>query len=228
MAETFAPASFGARLQRGYPITPEYQVVEDERELGNQKSVAVAEKVLRRFALRYHCETRTPYEYIQSFFHRLVGPAGRFSFTLPELAPTPDAAPTLVAVVSGAQAERTIFAKFAWETATGRTRASPAASLLVLVNNLLRVTVPVFPQSVTGAVIFATQGSAGTEVEQTVLTNTRIWTQPDAALLTGTTAPATTNTATETVQAKLVAGSLQSVRGHGVTYTVDLAIQEVY
>lgn len=229
MPETFDPATYGARLQRLYQIVPQWQVAEDERELGNIVSRAIAEKGLRRFVgLRYLCPDRPAVEYIQSFFGRLVGPAGRFSWTLPEYAPTPDAAPTLVSVVSGAQGSRTVFVKFAWETPAGRTRASPAATLAIPANELVKVTVPTFPPSVTAAVIYATQGSAGTEVEQTEITNTTTWTQPDAALLTGTTAPATANTALETVTAKLVANTLAVTRGQGQTYEAAMELEEVY
>jgi hypothetical protein len=227
--ETFNPAAFGARLQRGYTIVPQWQVAEDQRELGNVKSFAIAQKGLCRLqGLRYHCPTRSSFEYIDSFFQTLVGPAARFNYQLPEFASKPYAAPTLTAVVAGAQGSRTIFAKIAWETASGRTEASPAASLAVPANSLLKVTVPVFPPAVTGAVIYATQGSAGSEVEQTVLTNTTTWTQPDAALLTGTAAPLSANTALKTILAKLVSGTFGSTRLQGQTYVVELELEEVY
>ncbi len=225
--ETFAPESNGARLQRGFPIQPQYAVAEDVRELGNVKSVAIAQKALRRYQLTYRCPDRSGFEYIESFFQYHVGSAGRFLWATPEFASTPFKGPTLEAVVAGAQSSRTIFCKYAWKTTAGRTRASPATSLTVPLNSLLKVTVPVFPPSVTHAVIYATQGAAGTEQEQIEITSLT-WTQPDAALLTATTSPETTNAARETVTAKLVAGSYAAVRGIGTQYEVSMELEETY
>jgi hypothetical protein len=226
--DTFTPEAYGALLQREYTITPIYNVAEDEREIGGWKSRAVSEKALRRLEnLVYKCRDRTPYEYIASFFQRHVGPAGRFFYAWPEFVASPDAAPTLTAVVSGAQAERTIFCKFAWQTALGITRASPAASLTIPLNNLIVVSLPVFPPSVTEAVIYATQGAAGTEVEQTTVT-ARTWTQPDGALLTGTDAPQTTNTAREIPTCKLIGNGFRAQRGPGATYLITLDLEETY
>ncbi len=226
--ETFAPESFGALLQREYTITPIFNVAEDPRELGNVKSFAVTEKALRRLeGLVYKCRDRTPYEYVTSFFQRNVGPAARFLYAWPEFVASPDAAPVLEAVVAGAQSSRTIFCKFAWQTPLGRTLASPAASITVPTNSLLKVTLPVFPAGVTEAVIYATEGSAGTEQEQLEL-SVRTWTQPDAALLTATASPNSVNAAREIPTCKLVGNGLRSVRGPGATYVMTLDLEETY
>ena len=162
-----------------------------------------------------------------SFFNRQVGSAGRFTFGWAELVPSPDAGPVLTAVAGGSQSLRTIFAKFAWKNSIGTTSASPATSLAVPLNNLLKITLPFYPPSVTQAIIYATEGSAGTEKEQATLTVDRIWTQPDAALLVGTSDPPTENTATEAPTCKLVQDSLKIVRGIGTSYTASLELQEV-
>jgi hypothetical protein len=228
MPETFSPEANGALLQRGYTIKPQYRVVEDPRELGNVKSIAVAQKGLRRLeGLLYKCRDRTPYEYITSFLNRHVGPAGRFLCTWPEFVPSPDATPVLTAVTGGTQGSRTMYVKYAWKTALGLTRPSTVQNLTVPANNLLKVTVPVFPPSVTQAVIYATQGTVGTEVEQAVIA-ALTWTQPDAALLTGTAAPATTNTARETPLCKLTEDGFSTQRLAGQTYEVTLDLEEAY
>lgn len=225
--ETFAPESHGAILRRGYPIKPEFQVVEDPRELGNVKSIAIAQKALRRYQLEYLCRDRTAYEYIDSFVHFQVGPAGRFSYVLPEFVSTPFGVPLLSAISGGTQGSRTIRVQYAWQTDLGRTRASTVGVLAVPANNLLKVTLRVFPPSVVDAVIYATEGGSGTEQEQAVV-QALTWTQPDAALLTGTAAPLTTNTAREMITAKFVAGSYEVVRLIGAVYNVTLGIEEAY
>jgi len=226
--ETFTPEAFGALLQRDYTITPIFNVSEDEREIGGSKSFAVAAKALRRLeGLVYKCVDRAPYEYMASFFQRHVGPAGRFLYTWPEFVATPDAAPTMEAVVAGAQSSRTIFCKFAWKTVFGTTRASPAASLTVPSNSLLKVTLPFFPTSVLEAVIYATEGAEGTEQEQTEI-SVRTWTQPDGALLTATADPPTENTAREQPICKLLGNSFRPQRVSGPRYVITLDLEETY
>jgi hypothetical protein len=228
MPETFLPANYGWKLQRGYRIVPRYPVVEDERELGNVKSVAVADKEIRVIrGLRFISATREAYEYAGSFLRRQKGPAGRFYFEWPELVLSPDGSPTLLAVVAGTQGSRTVFVRYAWKNAQGTTRASPAETLAVPANSLLKVLLPSYPPGVTQAVIYATQGSAGTEQEQTVLTNVQTWTQPDAALLTATTSPLAANTATERPLVKL-AGDFEVTRAAGLGYEMTLELEETY
>lgn len=228
MPETFLPENFGWKLQRGYEVSPRFAVVEDERELGNVKSVAVADKPIRVIAgLSWICESRDGAEYAQSFLNRQRGPAARFFFNWPELVPSPDGSPTCTAVASGTQGSRTIYTKFAWKNAQGTTKASPAETLAVPANNLLKVWLPVYPPGVTQAVIYATQGAFGTEQEQVVLTNTQTWTQPNAALLVATASPPTTNTAKEKPLCKLV-GTYKLVRGHGLSYSLSLDLEETY
>ena len=229
MAETFAPESHSWKLQRDFTITPVYQVVEDEYELGNTTSTAISRIPRRRFSARYvSAGTKAGYHYMTAFFLRNVGPAARFTFVAPEEVSDPDKGPTLTSAAGGTQGSRTIYVKFAWQNTAGITVASAATSLAVPANELMTVTVPFYPPSVTQAVIYATQGSAGSEQEQTTLTApTRTWLQPDAALLTGNPVPPTTNTAPETwSNAKLVDGSLNFRRGVGLSYEATLEIDE--
>lgn len=226
--DTWNPTAYGLRFQRDYQMEPIFAVVEDRRELGNVKSVAVADKPLRTFrGLRWVIPNRDGYEYAVSFWNRNKGPAARVTWSLPEYVPTPDAPATLTAVVSGSQAARTIFVRYAWKNANGRTKASPATSLLVPLNNLLVVKTAPYPPGVTQAVIYATQGSAGTEQEQVTLTSTRTWTQPNAALLLATASVPTANTCLESVTVKL-SGTYQIRRGQGVTYELTLDLEEAY
>jgi len=228
MTDTFDPEGNGWSLQRGYKIVPGFLVAEDQRELGNVTSTAIFDKPFRRIeGLRYRCDTRDAFEYMDSFFLRLKGPVARFYYQWPEFVSTPDKAPTLEAVVSGAQAERTITVRFAWRNSLGTTRASATGSLLIPVNNLIKVTLPTYPANITQAVIYAAQGAPGSEQEQTVLTTLRTWTQPDAPLLTGTSSPATTNSCREMPLCKLVAETLDYTRGDGTTYEASLSIEEV-
>lgn len=228
MPETFQPELNGWHLQRGYSIEPLFPVAEDRRELGNVRSIALADKALRCFrGLRWHADNRAPAEYVQSFFRRLHGPAGRFYWLAPEFVPSPDKAPTLTVAAGGAQGSRTVFVKFAWRNATGTTLPSPAATIAVPANELLTVRLESYPPGVTDAVIYATQDAAGTEVEQTVLTSVQTWTQPDTALLVLTEVPVTANTAKETITARLLE-SYSLTRLQGLTYELALELEESY
>lgn len=228
MSETFAPLSNGWRLQRGYSIVPQFEVVEDERELGNVASTAVADRVRRVIeGIVLRTDSRDALEYLESFFSRLKGPAARFWFAWPELAPSPDAAPTVEAIAGGAQAGRTITVRFAWKNTSGTTKPSPTASIVVPANELVRVTIYPYPPTVTQCVIYAAEDSPGDEEEQVVLTGARTWTQPDAPLLVGTADPPSVNTALQTLYCKLV-GGYRVARGNGTTYEANLSIEEVY
>lgn len=226
--ETFQPEANGLHLQRGFTVNPEFQVIEDERELGNRTSVAVADRERRILRVRWVCETRAAMDYVVSFFRRHVGSAGRFYYAWPELVSHPDAAPTLEAISGGTQASRTIVACFAWKNSAGKTTASPTASLLIPANNLVRVTVPVYPPNITQCVIYGDQ-TGGTPQEQTTLTGALTWTQPDAALLLATADPPAANTATETPLMKALGSPPYRItRGNGTCYEISMDLEEVY
>lgn len=227
--ETFSPESHGCMLQRGYTLRPVYLVASDERENGHVASTPIREHPIRYLeGLQYLARTREARDYVDSFLNRHVGEAGRFYFPWPELVPSPDVAPTLEAVVQGAQGARTVTARFAWRNAAGTTLASPTASLAVPENSLVRVLLPIYPAGATHAVIYAADDDAGAEQEQTVLAYTRSWTQPDAPLLLATTSPPAANTATETPMVMLVDGSYRSIRRQGLTWEIQLAVREVH
>lgn len=226
--ETFQPEANGLRAQRDYPIEPDFIVEEDERELGNRTSVAVCERERRVLRMRWIGTTRAAQEYVVSFFRRHRGPAGRFYYQWPEYVAHPDKAPGLEAIIGGAQAERTITAQFAWRNTAGTTTASPTGTLLVPVNNLVRVTVPVYPPNISECVIYADQ-TGGTPQEQTILSSTLTWTQPDAALLLDTADPPAANTATETPLMKAAGNPPYRItRGIGTTYEITMDLEEVY
>lgn len=225
--ETFTPEAFGLRLQRNFVIEPEFQVEEDERELGNKTSVAVADRERRIVRLRWICATRPPMEYLVSFFRRHKGAAGRFYYAWPEYVAAPDIAPTLE-LSGGTQAERTITAQYGWKNTAGTTTASPTATLFIPANYLVRVTVPVYPPNCSQCVIYATQ-TGGTPQEQATLSGALTWTQPDAALLLATSDPSSTNTATESPLCKAAGNPPYRItRGVGTTYEITCDLEEVY
>lgn len=226
--ETFTPEANGLHFQRGFSVEPEFQVEEDQRELGNISSTAVADKPRRILRCRWVGTTRAAMEYVASFFQRHKGSAGRFYYAWPEFVAHPDAAPTLEAIAGGTQAERTITAQFAWKNSAGKTTASPTQTLLIPASNLVRVTVPVYPPNISQCVIYATQ-TGGTPQEQTVLTGPLTWTQPDAALLLATADPPAANTAMETPLMKAAGNPPYRItRGIGTTYEVTADLEEVY
>lgn len=226
--ETFAPESNGLKLQRGYRIRPRWIVDSDETDLGTVRSVAKSEKAIRSFDLTYRTTDRSGYDYVSSFLSRHVGSAGRFFWQAPELVPSPDVAPSLSSVSGGTQGSRTILVSYAWQNVNGdRTLASPLASLLVPANSLLIVTLPPFPPGIVEAALFATEGAAGSEVEQGTLTD-REWTQPDAAILVGNDPPPTENSALEVLKARYVEGSLSFSREAGISYDISLTLEEAY
>ncbi|MFH0903180.1 MAG: hypothetical protein V2A73_21335 [Pseudomonadota bacterium] len=187
------------------------------------------DRPLRRLdGVRLVAATQAARDYVESFFDRLNGPAGRFYFAWPEHVPSPDAAPTLTAVVSGDRTQRTVTCRFAWRNATGTTVASPTGTLVVPANSLVSVAVPVYPSGATQAVIYAAQDAAGAEQQQTILSLARTWTQPNAALLLATTSPPATNTATETPLCMLVGDSLRFPRGTGLSWEIQFSLEEVW
>lgn len=227
MSDLWQPELYGWRLQRSVPMRPRFLVAEDESESGLVKSLAIAQGHKRAWQLRYRAVTRQAAGYVQSFFGRLAGPAGRFDWVAPEYLPDPDAAPVIDAVSGGNQGVRTCHVQFAWQNGYGRTLASPRATVAVPSDWLLRVTLPPWPPGVTGAVVYATQGAAGSEQEQVVLTQgTRVWTQPNAALLLLTASVATANVAKELLRVKLD-GSYELTRAEGTTYELELTLREV-
>lgn len=228
MSETFAPLSNGWRLQRGYSIIPQFEVIEDARELGNIASTAVADRVRRLFeGVVLRTDSRDALEYLESFFSRLKGPAARFWLDWPELVSSPDAAPTVAAIAGGSQAERTITVRMAWRNTNGTTKASPTASIVVPASELLQVTIYPYPPTATHCVLYAAEDDPGGEQEQVALAGARTWTQPDAPLLLATADPPAANTATQTLYCKLVGGYRVS-RGNGTTYEATMSLEEVY
>jgi hypothetical protein len=230
--ETFDPLSRGLTLQRPFDLEPFYNVEEDTRELGNKKTVAITERSPRTWSLNLQAYTMAQAGYVRSFFNRLIGPAGRFLFELPELVEDPDTGPALTAAISGSQAQRTIHVVTGWRNSYGETLPSPRVSLLVPLNNLLVVDFLGadlrYPAGAEEAIIYATQGAAGTECQQTILGGELTWMQPNAPLLTGTQVPPTANTAKDKPLCKLVKGTLKFRRGIGVTYEIALDIEEDY
>jgi len=225
----FDPAANDIRLQVGYSIRPVEQVEEDESELGSKTAIAVAERSLRVLNLPYRVLSHAGIEYLKGWHDHHRGAARPFLLDLPEPVPTPLLAPDLVAVAGGNQAERTVRVGFSWLTAAGETRLSPVAELLIPEDELAVVTLPAYPPAVSQARIYATQGAAGSEVAQVTLTdNDRDWTQPDAALLTGTAAPSTTNTATERIACKFALQGFEYERDVGPHYRALLRLEEVY
>lgn len=229
MTELFDWDAHGLIWQRGYAEVPEFQVIEDERELGNVSSTVVAERETRRIkGLQLLAPTREARDYAMGFFRRIHGPAGRFLVDYPECVAGPDAAPSVAAMAGGTQAQRAITVRHAWRTIYGTTRAGATAAITVPANELLVVTIEPYPPSCPQCVIYAAQGDPGAEQEQTVLSGARTWTQPDAALLLATASVPTTNTARERLLVKLVAGSLEAPRLQGLTWIIQLSLEEVH
>jgi len=223
----FDPESNGLKLQRGFETAHMENVVEDMGELGNKRVTAIAEKLPRRWRLPYRAFGRTARGYLLAFYRKHVGAAGIFDFDAPEYVPDPFFAPTVEAVSGGTQSQQEIDVGFTWKNSQGETLISTLAEITIPANNLLKVTLPVYPPSVSQAVIYAVDG-VGTPQSQTTLTDIRTWTQPDAPLLVATSDPPSTNTATERVQVRFVKQSLREIRQIGETYELSVDVEEVY
>lgn len=224
----FQPETYGVKLQSGYSLTPRFVGVSDESELGLVTSTLLAERQLRAGAATFRSFTTEGKEYVGAFFREIGGEFGRFLYSFPELIESPALPPTVTAIAGGSLAQRDYLVSYALIAATGQTRASPRASITVAANELLRVTVPFYPANVTSVAIYVTDGAAGTEVQQKTLVNgNRVWTEPDAALLTGTASPQTTNTATEQPLLRLT-GPVAHVRGIGPSWDFRIQFEEDY
>lgn len=226
--ETLDLQGAGWVLQTGFDWEPEWAVAEDPRELGNVTSTAISERCRRKWPnLVYLTNSESARGYVEDFFRRNVGIAARFYFQFPEHVAAPGVAPALTAISGGAQAQRSITVRYSWKNSSGQTTASPTGTLVVPASYLVRVTLPVYPPSVAQATIYAAEDDPGNEQEQTVLSLTRVWTQPNAALLELTSSVPSANSAVESPTCKL-SSSPRITRGVGRSWTLALSLEEVY
>ncbi|MBU4257731.1 hypothetical protein KKC04_04970, partial [Patescibacteria group bacterium] len=130
--------------------------------------------------------------------------------------------PTLGQTAGGVIAATTYYAKYTWVNANGETTASTEASLAVLVNNVLTVTVPAFPTRVTAANVYAST-STGTETKQAqITTSAGTWTEPTTGLVAGTALPSANSTGGDlTIQGDLTLPALSIPETGTITFGGD-------
>ena len=228
MTAQFQPELYDVSLQQNYTLQPRAIGIADERGLGNVTTTLLSDRPLRIASLPFLAKTRAGFAYAHSFFNEIGNQFGRFLYTMPDPVTSPASAPTVEAVAGGTQAQRDYIVSYAWIVGAVKTFASLTASITIPANNLLKVTVPPYVATVTGVAIYVTDGAAGTEVQQATLAEgVRRWTEPDAALQTGTAAPETENLTVETLKLRLLE-PVTYRRGRGVTYDLTLRAEEEY
>lgn len=140
--------------------------------------------------------TQDQWEYVESFFREIGGPAGDFFWTPPRPISGPmHRGPDLSEVTVGGApgSTRTYWARYTWfhPTLGVETKPSPASSLEVQAGNVLRVTVPIFPIRVPAFRIYVgtVEGSEWAQGYSTV----RTWDEPTTGIVEPTTAPPSAN-----------------------------------
>ena len=147
---------------------------------------------LRRVRLRWNVLTKDERDYIEDFAYRNRAEAFYWEPLDEEFSPLATTA-TLSQTSGGSLLARTYSVKYAYydNTSGEVTKPSSAATLAISANNLVKVTVPVFPPSADRVRIYAVE-TPGTETLQDTVT-TRTWTEPTGGLISGSALP-TTNT----------------------------------
>lgn len=126
--------------------------------------------------------------------------------------PTPTAS-SLTQVAGGTLPATTYYVRVTYTSANGETVGSLEQSLSVSANNVLVVTVPVFPMlAITGANVYVTttSGSYGTALQASAITSGAPWTEPTSGLLSGAAIPVS-STASGSVIGGLLATSVAPV-----------------
>lgn len=176
---SFAPLSrFTPRVDRqtsekGYDITKPNGLEDDE-------GISLEWKVL----------TKNEVDEITSFFRSLNGADGPFEWTPLDNFESPlGRGPEVANLLAGSLAADEYFVTYTWYDATlGETLPSKETAFDKAANNVITVTVPVFPPGVQSWRIYASLAT-GTETLQDTVTDARLWVMPTTGLVSGAAMP---------------------------------------
>ncbi len=142
-------------------------------------------------SLGWRSISKTVLDEILSFFEALNGSVGPFYWVPLDKVRSPlGVSPALSSVAGGSlTSQGTYYVQFTWANSTESQESLPSkeASLAVADNNLLVVTLPVFPVGADRANIYVGQ-SSGAEDEQGY-TESRTWTMPTGGIIVGDAVP---------------------------------------
>jgi hypothetical protein len=104
---------------------------------------------------------------------------------------------TLATQAGGAQAQRTEYFKFTYQTAAGETLASAEVSLLVPANSVALVTMPAaYPPGVTSANVYASTATGTETKQQAGIAAAGTYTEPNTGFIAGAALPTATTALT--------------------------------
>lgn len=131
-----------------------------------------------------------------SFFDQFEGRGGPFYWKLPAVRPVRSPlglSPILDVTTSGSLLERNYYVAFSWysSTLTQETRISAESMKVVDDNQLIVVSVPIYPAGVDRARIYASETSGSLTLQATITTTE--WTEPGTGLVAGASPPTSNN-----------------------------------
>ena len=224
-------------MAQSFSLAPEYEYIEDdmyrtqqnESEFGYVQTFSMWPYPKRRFSLHWNAAFDTEMWSIRSFFRDHRGPASQFDYIPMDPIATPHQAGSASEIAGGALGSRTYYYAISWVTAQGETTISPVSSFAVASSKLFKLTVPTFwYRNITKARVYVGTSAGATKLEAEVTTSAGSWTEPTSGLVGTGATPPTTNTAKETVSVHLVDDTLSIRKVSPVSYTIDLAFEELF
>lgn len=222
-------ATFPLTPEFAYVVVPQFATLTTRFEDGYVQLRAKLAKPRRAWKLVWKLATPDEAEQLHAFYREQVGAAGTFDYAPSDPIPRPYAAPTLGSSTSGALGSRTRYAKFSWADATHETTPSVGyGTLAVGANNVLTVTVPLFPTNVTKAWVYVGATSAVLCKQDTAITTSAgTWTEPDEGYNDAGASPLTTNALTETVTVHFAEDALEISKNSAYSYSMTCTLEEL-
>lgn len=222
---TFAPSigpSYEVQTQETYPADVQTS------HKGYEVSRPLALRSIPPIQLQWKALKKPQLDEIKSFFDGFNGARGPFYWTPIDSVTAPiGRAPELGQVAGGALAgQGTYYVQYTWHQTSGglETEGSKEASFAVSDNNLLTVTVPVFPLGVGEWRVYVGTSPGDAELQSGTVTE-RTWTMPAGGRDAGGANPPATNTL-EVPRIFTHAGALQTTLLAPGIYSASIVLQQ--
>lgn len=211
-------------------VTDEFGTISDQTEMGVVVTRARWSSKRREFKLAWENADQSTRDYLNGFMRHQLGGAANFSWALPVdflYEPKPAVAPVLTWVTSGALGARTYYVAYTFSNSNGETEIGPEASIALPANNVLIFRGVNFTSRAIEAVnVYAGTVSGSLTLQTTLTESGEEWQEPDSGLVAGA-SPPTVNGMAETVQARMLPGTLtQTLIAPGI-WNLEVTLQEV-
>jgi hypothetical protein len=220
-----------------FPLTPHYVAVQTENfniietrfESGDVQTRARWPRPRRIWSLSWENASEEESEKLKAFLRDHHGPADYFEFDAYDKVPRPYAGPLLSPYESGSLSSHLCYVKYAWSDGTNFTTPSEYRSATVAANNVLTVTVPYFPASVTRAYVYISSDNATYHRQTTYISGSGgTWTEPDTGWVATGVSPATTNSLSESSVVHFVNQSVDITKAWIDAYDMSCQLEEVF